>query len=276
VGPLLALLALTCLAGVAVAQTPSPLQEWQYSSGIALYKLFEPITPEWHIETGLAVEPRPLYEGARDYRFLLGPVIDVRYQDLAFASVGEGLGVNVLRGDHYRAGIAVGYDLGRDAKDDLDHLKGLGNVSAAPTVKLFGSYVLSKELPLVFRADLRQFVGGADGVVADIDVYTPLPGSSAKLVLFAGPSVTFADRLHQQTLFGVSPNQSRASGYPDYLAHGGLESAGFGVTATRFLGTHWLINADVAANRLFGSAADSPITQARIQKVLVLSWAYKW
>jgi len=34
---------------------------------------------------------------------LLGPVIDVRYQDLAFASVGEGIGVNVIRGDNYRA-----------------------------------------------------------------------------------------------------------------------------------------------------------------------------
>lgn len=270
-----ALLASICVFPVAVAQTPSPLQEWQYSSGIALYKLYEPVS-KWQIETGLAVEPRPLYEGARDYRFLIGPVIDVRYQDLAFASVGEGIGVNVLRGDNYRAGIAVGYDLGRDAKDDLAHLKGLGNVSAAPTVKLFGSYVVSKGLPLVFRADVRQFAGGADGVVADIDVYTPLPGSSAKLVMFAGPSVTYADRLHQQTLFGVSEAQARASGYQNYLAHGGLESAGFGFTATSFMTKHWLINFDLAANWLFGSAADSPITQARIQKVLVVSSAYKW
>lgn len=164
----IALLARLCAPIVVFAQTPSPLQEWQYSSGIVLYKLYEPITPEWHIETGLAVEPRPLYEGSRLYRVLLGPVIDVRYQDLAFASVGEGIGVNVIRGDNYRAGIAVGYDLGRDAKDDLDHLKGLGNVSAAPTVKLFGSYVISKGLPLVLRADVRQFAGGTDGACESI------------------------------------------------------------------------------------------------------------
>ncbi len=261
---------------VVCAQTPSPLQEWQYSSGIALYKLYEPVTPEWQIETGLAVEPRPLYEGSRLYRVLLGPVIDVRYQDLAFASVGEGIGVNVLRGDNYRAGIAIGYDLGRDAKDDLDHLKGLGNVSAAPTVKLFGSYVISKSLPLVLRADVRQFAGGADGAVADFNLYAPLPGSSRQLVLFAGPSVTFADRLHLQTLFGVDSNQARASGYTDYQAHGGLESAGFGFAATRFIDEHWLVNMNIAANRLFGSAANSPITRAPTQKVLVLAAAYKW
>jgi outer membrane scaffolding protein for murein synthesis (MipA/OmpV family) len=272
----IAMLVWVCAPALVYAQTPAPLQEWQYSSGIALYKLYEPNTPEWRIETGLAVESRPLYEGAGLYRVLLGPVIDVRYQDLAFASVGEGIGVNVIRGDNYRAGIAVGYDLGRDAKDDLDHLKGLGNVSAAPTVKLFGSYVISKGLPLVLRADVRQFAGGADGAVADFDLYTPLPGSSKKLVLFAGPSVTLADRLHLQTLFGVDSNQARASGYTEYQAHDGLESAGFGFTAIRFIDEHWLVNMNIAANRLLGSAADSPITQARTQKVLVLAAAYRW
>jgi outer membrane scaffolding protein for murein synthesis (MipA/OmpV family) len=272
----IAMLVWVCAPALVYAQTPAPLQEWQYSSGIALYKLYEPNTPEWRIETGLAVESRPLYEGAGLYRVLLGPVIDVRYQDLAFASVGEGIGVNVIRGDNYRAGIAVGYDLGRDAKDDLDHLKGLGNVSAAPTVKLFGSYVISKGLPLVLRADVRQFAGGADGAVADFDLYTPLPGSSKKLVLFAGPSVTLADRLHLQTLFGVDSNQARASGYTEYQAHDGLESAGFGFTAIRFIDEHWLVNMNIAANRLLGSAAESPITQARTQKVLVLAAAYRW
>jgi len=258
------------------AQTPAPLQEWQYSSGIALYKLFEPQAPEWEIETGLAIEPRPLYEGSNIYRTIVGPVIDVRYKDLAFASVGEGLGVNVLQGKNYRAGISLGYDLGRDAKDDLDHLKGLGNVSAAPTVRLFGSYVFSKSLPLVLRGDVRQYAGGADGAEADLGAYMPLPGSSPKMVMFVGPSVTLADRLHMQTLFGVNGNQARASGYPDYQAHGGFESAGFGFTANRFLTKHWFINVNVAANWLLGSASESPITQARVQKVLAVSGAYQW
>jgi outer membrane scaffolding protein for murein synthesis (MipA/OmpV family) len=259
-----------------LAQTPSPLQEWQYSSGVALYKMFQPDMPDWRIETGLAAEPRPLYEGAKDYRVVGGPVIDVRYRDFLFASVGEGLGVNVLRGENYRAGVAIGYDLGRQARDDLAHLKGLGNVSAAPVVKLFGSYVISKSFPLVLRADLRQFVGGADGVAGDVEAYLPLPGSSEKLVMFAGPSFAFADRLHMQTLFGVSPNQSIASGYPDYLAHGGANSAGFGFSAIRFINKRWLINADLAVNRLLGSANDSPITQTKAGGVFALSCAYQW
>ncbi len=255
-----------CLPRSGYAQTPSPIQEWQYSSGIALFSLFEPTTPKWRIDAGLAVEPRPLYEGSSIYRTLVGPVLDVRYEDLAFASAGEGLGVNVVRGENYRAGIAVGYDFGRKANDDLVHLKGMGNVSSAPTVKLFGSYAISKDFPLVLRADVRQYAGGADGAQADINVYMPLPGSSPTLVMFAGPSVTFADRLHMQTVFGVNGSQARASGYSDYQAHGGLESTGFGLVADRFFGKHWLL----------GSAAESPITQTHVQKVLVLSALYRW
>jgi outer membrane scaffolding protein for murein synthesis (MipA/OmpV family) len=267
---------LVAAAPAAFAQTPSPLQEWQYSSGIALYKLYVPDQPVWQEDAGLALESHPLWEGSKTYRELVGPVLDLRYKDLAFASVGEGLGYNILRNDNFRLGVALGYDLGRLARDDLEHLKGLGDVPSAAVSKLFASYVVSKSFPLVMRADVREFLGGADGMVADLDAYLPLPGSSEKLVMFLGSSVTFADRLHEQTLFGVDPNQAFASGYRNYQAHGGLESAGVGLTVTRFVTKHWLLNLDLAANRLYGSAAASPITETRFQGVAVLSVAYRW
>jgi outer membrane scaffolding protein for murein synthesis (MipA/OmpV family) len=94
--------------------------------------------------------------------------------------------------------------------------------------------------------------------------------------MFAGPSLTLADRLHLQTLYGVNGNQAAASGYPNYQSHGGLESAGFGLSITRIVSTRWLLNAEVAANRLLGSARESPITQTTGQVALVLSTAYRW
>jgi len=238
--------------------------------------MYSPEMPRWQVDAGLAVEPRPLWEGSERYRSLVGPVLDIRYKDLAFLSAGEGLGVNFIRGANFRAGIAIGYDLGRLARDDLDHLKGLGDVGTSATVKLFGSYVISKSLPLVFRGDIRQFTGGAGGLEGDVEIYTPLPGSSEHLVMFAGPSLTFADRAHLQTLFGVDPNQALASGYENYSAHAGLESAGFGFTAASMINEHWLIIGNLAANRLLGSAADSPITETRLQAVGVLAFAYRW
>jgi outer membrane scaffolding protein for murein synthesis (MipA/OmpV family) len=201
-------------------------------------------------------------------------VFNIRYYDYAFASSGEGLGANFLIGDNYRAGVALAYDLGRHEADDYTHLRGMGNIDPAPVVKLFASYVVSKKFPLVLRADVRQLVGGGDGALGDLSAYLPLPGSSKKLAMFAGPSITFADHLYLQKEFGVSTPQALASGNPQYESHPGVEAVGLGFSATRFISSHWLINLDAAVNHLHGSAAQSPLTQRTGQRVLAVSIAY--
>jgi outer membrane scaffolding protein for murein synthesis (MipA/OmpV family) len=268
---------LLLLAGtMSHAQTPSPLQEWQYSRGVALQKLFLPNMPAWEVTTGAAVEYRPLYDGSALTRTQGGPVIDIRYKDSAFASVGEGLGINLIHGDHYRGGFAVTYDLGRFVSDDVSHLHGLGDIGRAPAIKGFISYAMAKSFPLVLRADVRQLIGGADGMVADFEAYMPLPGSSKRLFMFAGPSYTYADHRYLQKEFGVTPAQSIASGYPVYDVHAGSDAVGFGFSATGFVTDHVLINLDSAVNHLLGSAANSPITQRSTQRVFILSLSYKW
>jgi outer membrane scaffolding protein for murein synthesis (MipA/OmpV family) len=272
----LAVILWACVCRVAWSQTPSPLQEWQYSGGNALQKLFDPNLPDWDVVLGAGGEYKPLYDGATLTRTQGGPVIDVRYKDIAFASVGEGVGLNLIHGAHYRGGIALGYDLGRLVSNDVAHLRGLGDIGRAPAVKAFASYALSQSFPLVVRGDVRQIVGGADGMVADLEVYLPLPGSSKRLVMLAGPSATYADHRYMQKVFGVTAAQSIASGYPVYDAHAGSDAVGFGFSATGFITDHWLINMDAAVNRLLGSARESPITQKTTQRALGLSVAYSW
>lgn len=58
------------------SQTPSPLQEWQYSRGVALKRLFEVKVPDWYVVLGTGGEYRPLYDGAALTRKQAGPVID--------------------------------------------------------------------------------------------------------------------------------------------------------------------------------------------------------
>jgi outer membrane scaffolding protein for murein synthesis (MipA/OmpV family) len=265
-----------CVPRAAWSQTPSPLQEWQYSSGIALEKLFEPNLPDWDVVLGAGGEYKPLYDGAELTRKQAGPVINVRYKDIAFASVGEGLGINLIHGKHYRGGIALGYDLGRLVSNDVGHLHGLGDIGRAPDVKVFASYVLSKSFPLVVRGDVRQIVGGADGMLADLGAYLPIPASSKRLIVLVGPSYTYADHRYMQKVFGVTATQSIASRYPVYDAHAGSDAVGFGFSATGFFTDHWLINMDAAVNRLLGSARESPITQKTTQHALGLSVAYSW
>lgn len=265
-----------CLTRPALCQTPSPLQEWQYSRGWVLLHLFEIDQPEMLVFAGAAAERGPLYEGASSYRTRGGPVLEFRYQDVAFASVGEGVGVNVLRGRNYLAGVTVGYDLGRHVSDDSVHLRGLQNISSAPVVKLFGSYAISREFPLVLRIDMRKFVGGAAGLEGDLGAYLPLPGSSKSFWMLAGPGVSWGDRRHLDRLFGITPGEALSSGYPQYHPSAGVDTVGFGFSATKLLSSRWMINLDAAVNRLNGDARDSPITTQRVQHIVTVSVVYHW
>jgi outer membrane scaffolding protein for murein synthesis (MipA/OmpV family) len=272
-----------CLGALALhiapasCQTPSPLQEWQYSGGVILARLFEPDLPEWRSITGLAAEVQPAYDGSRAYRLEGGPNVDIYYRDIAFISTGDGIGYNLLRGSHYQVGVAVAYDLGRKMSQDEANLRGMGDISPAPVAKVYASWVLSKKLPLVLRVDARQFAGGAQGAVGDIAIYTPLPGSSRSFVMFAGPSLTLATSHYLQVLYGVTPQQSAASGHPVYeIAHDGTAAAGVGFSATKFFGPHWLLNFDGAISQLRGKPERSPVVEKINQHVTVLSLNYQW
>jgi outer membrane scaffolding protein for murein synthesis (MipA/OmpV family) len=276
----LGFLVLLLLAGhsrTVLSQTPSPLQEWQYSGGIILARLFEPDLPKWRVILGTAAEVQPVYDGSRAYRVEGGPVINIHYRDIAYISSGEGIGFNFLRGDHYQVGIGLTYDFGRRERDDLANLHGMGDISAAPVGKLYASWVLSRKFPLILRVDARQFMGGAEGAVGDAGVYLPLPGSSRTFVMFAGVSITFATDHYLQTLYGVTPAQSLASGHPVYeIPHAGTSAAGVGFSATKFITDHWLLNVDAALNQIRGSPAHSPLVERRTQRELALSVDYLW
>jgi outer membrane scaffolding protein for murein synthesis (MipA/OmpV family) len=273
----LVLVLVACHSRVAPAQTPSPLQEWQYSGGIILARLFEPDLPKWRTVLGVASEVQPVYDGSRAYKVQGGPVVDIHYRDIAFISTGEGIGYNFLHGDHYQVGVGLTYDFGRKERDDLRNLRGVGDISGAPVAKLYASWVLSRKFPLIMRVDARQFMGGAQGLVGDAAVYLPLPGSSRTFVMFAGPSITMATHHYLQTLYGVSPAQAAASGHPVYsIPHAGTSAVGVGFSATKFITEHWLFNVDAALNQIRGSPAHSPLVETRTQRVLAVSMDYHW
>jgi outer membrane scaffolding protein for murein synthesis (MipA/OmpV family) len=258
----------------AQAQSQSPLQEWQYDGGVILARLFEPNLPEWRTIVGVASEVQPAYDGARAYRVSEGPVFNVFYRDIAFFSTGEGFGYNFLRGDHYQIGVGLTYDLGREQKLEAN-LTGMGDIKAAPVGKLYGQWVLSKRFPLILRLAARQYIGGAQGAVGNASIYMPLPGSSKTFVMFAGPSVTAGTMHYLQTMYGVSAQQAMTSGHPQFdFTRPGTSDEGVGFSATKFIGSHWLINLDSAISEVRGEPARSPLVERKTQRVLALSFEY--
>ncbi|CAG2157083.1 hypothetical protein LMG31506_05902 [Cupriavidus yeoncheonensis] len=259
----------------AQAQTPAPLAEWQFSVGVPLEKLFEETIPEWEVRLGAAAMLRPRYDGSSKYIVIAGPSIDIRYRDIAFASIGEGLGVNVLRGKNYRAGIALTYNLGRRSKESSPLLDGMDNINPAPEAKLFAEYAVSKEFPLVMRVDARRSLGGSDGWIGDIGAYLPLPGSSEKFYWFAGPTLTLADSRYMNAWYGVSASQARP-GRPQFNPAGGVRSYGFGLSAVWFFDKHWFATTDVSVVQLVGDAKRSPLTQSSTGGAFDLSINYQF
>jgi outer membrane scaffolding protein for murein synthesis (MipA/OmpV family) len=272
----MALLATAWMPLTARAQSQSPLQEWQYSGGVILARLFDPDLPQWRFFAGVAADVQPAYEGGSAYKVGAGPVFNVYYRDIWYFSTGEGLGFNFLRGDHYQVGLGLTYDMGRK-QHDAATLNGMGDIPAAAAGKLYGSWVLSRKFPLILRLAARQAIGGAQGAVGDASVYLPLPGSSKTFVMFAGPSITLATRHYLQTEFGVNQQQSMASGHPEYfITEAGTSAAGVGFSATKFIGKHLLVNLDAAISQVRGTPARSPLIEEKTQRALALSFEYQW
>lgn len=268
---LLAALSILGLPTMAQAQTPSTLPEWTYSAGTLLRNKMMPSVPEWSVFTGISAAYSPWYDGANEHHWQGGPTVDIHYRDIAFISTGEGIGVNLLRGEKYRAGTAITFDLGRRAKD-ADESKGLGNINPAPELKFFAEYMI---FPAVLRVDARRGFGGHNGWIADLGAYMPVYGTK-KFFVFIGPSVTFADDKYMQNYFGVNATQSANSGYATYTAHAGLKSASAGGSATWLVTDHWLVNVIAGGQRLLGDAADSPLAHDRIQYGTTMTVGYNF
>ena len=261
----------------AIAQTPSPLQEWQYSNGLILARMFESDQPEFRVITGVGSAIQPVYDGARAYRVLGGPVINVQFKDIAFVSTGDGIGYNVVHKRGLQLGVSIAYDRGRKERDDYTNLIGMGDKPASAVPKLFGAWVVSREFPLVIRGDIRHLLRAGGGSIADLGAYFPLPGSSSHLAMFFGPSITVANRRYLQDMYGVTNQESAGLRHVAYsINHKGIEAVGLGFSATWTLSRHYLVNVDAAINHLGHVPSDSPLVECASGHVVALSFDYAW
>ncbi len=265
-------LGLVLSSGLAAAQTPSPFSYWQNAAGIVLAPLGGPV-PEWRATLGLGAAGVPRYEGSGSYRLVPAPAFDIRYRNLVFLSSGDGLGINLVSGDTYRAGVAVGYDVGR-SEHATGRLNGIGSISPSPEFRAFGEVTL---FPVVVSINLRHPIGGYDGLVGDIGLYMPVIGNE-KLVVFVEPSVGFGDANYMQAYFGITPAQAAGSNahLSVYSPNGGLKSAGVGISAIYHFTDQWFVDGGVSFERLVASAGNSPIVEDRDQAGASLIIGYEF
>jgi MipA family protein len=217
----------------------------------------KPETPVWSVSVGAGTFVTPEYEGSKDYKIQPYPFVEVRYRDVAFLNLREGLGVNVVNTPSLRFGPFVNYRGGRD-QDANSALKGLGDVDPALDAGGFAEYRYER-----FRVGLnaRQAVtdtklGALVGLSASAQL-VQTPG----FTLSVGPSATWASGDYMETYFGVSSAQAARSGLRRYEASSGFKDYGGNLTASYALDEKWRVTSLVSVKRLIGDAADSPIVK---------------
>lgn len=255
------ILALCCGSALALAAQGASAQsatfaDWQDSSGIVMRPLGGPI-PDWSVTLGGGLAVLPAYEGSNQMRLSPAPDVDIRYKDLAYLSMGEGIGYNVLRGTNYRAGIGLTYDIGRE-HSAATRLEGTKNIDPAPVVKGFVQYMF---VPVVLSVDVKQALTSYQGLTADFSAYMPVVGNKT-VQIFVGPELTVADSRYMQAYFGVNPQNTDAqSHFRNYSAGAGLKDARLGASGMYHFDDHWFVDLTLGGERLLGSAVGSPIVQ---------------
>ena len=233
----------------------------------------------WSVRTGGGFLYTPAYLGADEYQSALLPDLNITIGDRFFASVQEGIGYRVINDSQFSAGPIARPAFGRPedggnpfriAGDRSDDLRGLGEINTGLELGGFAKYRFGRGVggrAGSFRADaeVRQAVGGHEGLVADVRLsYANMTTAFKKPVLFnVGPQATFADGVFMNAFFGVDAGQSAASGLDVYDAPGGRVSYGARASAVALLTPRISSTFLVGYDRIGDNAGDGPLIRER-------------
>jgi len=165
---------------------------------------------------------------------------------------GQGLGKWSLR-----AGPSLTFQGGRNA-DDSETLTGLEDINSSI---LAGGYVRGSFGPVGLRLSAGQdIIGGHDGFVADASIGTFLP--LGRLKIQPSASVSWGNKNHNQSFFGITQAQSEASGLDINDVNSGLYGYSINLVSWVELDENYTVSL-IGTHRWFiEEANDSPIILA--------------
>jgi outer membrane protein len=228
------------------------------------------------IDLGGGVSVLPKFEGSKSYEASPWPFGQARF--LVNPFTGERSSPDWFDDRGFSFTPAFRY-LG-DRKGGRDfNLPGLGDIKTG--IELGGRVGYRFPNIEVF-VEGRQGISGHSGFLADLGVDI-LMRPTARTELTFGPRVSFATSDYMQKYFGVTAEQSAATGLAQYNVGGGLRSAGVAATGAYWLTDRWALRGQAAWSRLLGDIPDSPIiaaagdvNQFSVQLGLSYRFGYTW
>lgn len=224
----------------------------------------------WRYSVGVGALYAPKYLGDDENQLSAIPNLRIAYEDKFFASLGEGIGYNVISTENWKIGPIVKYDFGRNEDgsnllgtgDDTNDLLGLGDVEG--TVEI-GAYIEYSFKPITIKGGVRIGLGGHEGLVgeASVEYSNEVNVYGQRFIYSIGPKIKYTDLNYNEAFFNVNAAQSATSGLGVYDAGDATLSYGFGgrliVPHTKHIST--VIFADYT--KLGDEIADSSLVSQR-------------
>ncbi|WP_198376603.1 MipA/OmpV family protein [Neoroseomonas rubea] len=227
----------------------------------------------WRVAIGAGMLFSPDYLGSNDWRVtpVVAPEIRAPF-DTFFLSFRDGLGVTLLREGPVQAGLVLRPRFGRD-QDDNDALRGMGDIRLAGEA---GGFISYSDGTWLIRGEARQGFGGHSGALAEARLDRVFRVHE-RVILSAGPRLSWGSRGFAETFFGVDDGQSARSGYAVFRPRD-YWFAAVAAGATWLVADRWTVIAFGEVGQILGQSADSPLVErgSATQGIVGLTLAYRF
>lgn len=220
---------------------------------------------------GLAVIAGHEYLGSDQRKTMVWPSFSYQWTNGWFVGTGNGVGYKFHSPSNMQYGLRVTVDLGRD-EGDAAALAGMGDIDMRPEFGGFFNYFITQEW---FLTSSFRYGAGNDRNASQTDVglgWSSALGSQWRLGL--GVAATYVNSKYMQAFYGVTAEQSAASGYAAYAPGAGWRDVRGSASLTYSFTPEWSLTAAVAVRALQADVKASPIVKEDLPVTGLLAVSY--
>jgi outer membrane protein len=172
----------------------------------------------------------------------------------------RGLTFNTFGDDNDWVRLSLRIDSGRRSKG-VDGLSGIDDVPRTVRMRISAHIDVGGGWALTPGANIDLLNRGV-GHTLDMNLSRDWM-LAPRWKLTTNTGLTWGNRQYMRSYFGVTREESVASGYAPYEAKAGFRDVWVGTGLRYDINPRWVATANVSAQRLLGPAADTPITRSR-------------
>ncbi|RUO30794.1 MipA/OmpV family protein [Aliidiomarina sedimenti] len=228
----------------------------------------------WALGLGLGIEYETAYEGSDEFGFEIDPAgaLQWRSGDNIFYFAGEAFGWRGLRADTWLLEALVGFEEGREEGDsDKGYLDGLGESDEGLELVLQARYAFTEDWRYWL---VSRVVASENGNLGLFGVGRrfgdQLDGSGLEVNLVA----VFHDSDYANNGFGITAQQSVASGLDETRISSGLRSVGIDFSYRHHINDSWQIYGEALYEYFSSDVRSSPIARSNYETEIGVGFIY--